>query len=76
MAVILKCKKENILLNGVRHSESFILSLSVKEVYFGKLLALEEKDRIMLRRLNIDYLIIDGESIHLERPKGKLIKYY
>lgn len=73
MAVILRCKEEDIILHGVRHSKSFILSLSVKDVYFGKLLALKEKDRIMLRRLNIDYLIIDGENIHLEslRPKGK-----
>lgn len=73
MAVILRCKEEDIMLNGVRHSESFILSLSIKDVYFGKLLALKEEDCIILRRLNIDYLIIDGENIHLGslRPKGK-----
>lgn len=71
MAVILECKEENIMLNGVRHSESFMISLSVKEAYSGKLLALKEKDCIKLRRLNIDYLIIDGESIHIERSKGK-----
>lgn len=36
-----------------------------------KLLALNEKDRLRLIRLNIDYLIIDKETINLERPKGK-----
>lgn len=71
VAVIIECKEEDILFNGVRHSERFMLSLSVKEVYSGKLLALREKDRTKLRRLNIAYLIIDGERIHIERSKGK-----
>lgn len=68
---MLGCKDEDILLNGVRHSKSFLLSLSVKEIYIWKLLALNEKDRINLIRHNIDYLIIDGEIIRLERPTGK-----
>lgn len=68
---MLRCKDEDILLNGVRHSKSVLLSLSVKEIYIWKLLALNEKDRIKLIRHNIDYLIIDGEIIRLERPTGK-----
>lgn len=36
-----------------------------------KLLALNEQDRLRLVRLNIDYLIIDKETLYLERPKGK-----
>lgn len=68
---MLGCKDEDILLNGVRHSKSFLLSLSVKEICIWKLLALNEKDRIKLIRHNIDYLIIDGEIIRLERPTGK-----
>lgn len=71
VAVILECKEEDIMLNGVRHSESFLLSLSVKEIYISKLLALMEEDRIKLISHNIDYLSIDGENIHLERPRGK-----
>lgn len=71
MAAILDCKDEDILLNGVRHSKSFLISLSVKEIYIWKLLALEENDRIKLKSHNIDYLIIDRKIIHLERPKGK-----
>nr|XP_034331652.1 uncharacterized protein LOC117690918 isoform X2 [Crassostrea gigas] len=72
VAVIIECKEEDTLFNGVRHSERFMLSLSVKEVYSGKLLALREKDRTKLRRLNIAYLIIDGESIHIERSKEEI----
>lgn len=71
MAVILGCKEEDVLLNGAQHSKSFLLSLSIKEPCVRKLLALEEKDRFKLRRLNIDYLIIDGEILNLEIPKGK-----
>lgn len=71
VAAILDCKDEDILLNGVRHSKSFLISLSVKEIYIWKLLVLEEKYRIKLKRHNIDYLIIDRKIIHLDRPKGK-----
>lgn len=71
VAVMLGCKDEAILLNGVRPSKSFLLSLSVKEIYIWKLLDLKEKDCIKLIRHNIDYLIIDGETIRLERPTGK-----
>lgn len=71
MAVILGCKEVDVLLNGAQHSKSFLLSLSIKEHSVRKLLALEVKDRLKLRRLNIDYLIIDGEILNLEIPKGK-----
>lgn len=71
MAVILRCKEEDVLLNGAQHSKSFLLSLSIKQPSVRKLLALEEKDRLKLRRLNIDYLIINGEILDIEIPKGK-----
>lgn len=68
---MLGCEDEDIVLNGVRHSKSFLLTLSVKGIYIWKLLNLKEKDRIKLIRHNIDYLIIDREIIRLERPTGK-----
>lgn len=71
VAVILRCKEVDVLLNGAQHSTSFLLSLSIKEPSVRKLLALEVKDRLKLRRLNIDYLIIDGEILNLEITKGK-----
>lgn len=72
VAVILRCKEEDVLLNGAQHSKSFLLSLSIKEPYVRKLLALEVKDRLKLRGLNIDYLIIDGNILDIEIPKGKI----
>lgn len=71
MAAILRCKEEDVLLNGAQHSKSFLLSLSIKQPSVRKLLALEEKDRLKLRRLNIDYLIINEEILDIEIPKGK-----
>lgn len=71
VAAIVDCNEEDILLNGVRHSTSFLLSLSVKEVYSWKLMVLNEEDGKKLRRLTIDYLIIDKNTIDLEGLKGK-----
>lgn len=75
VAAILDCKEEDIILQGVRHSTSFLLFLSVKKVYSLKLLALNEQDRLKLRILNIDYLIIDKDTIFLEKPKGKICDF-
>lgn len=71
VAAILGCKVEDIVVTSVRRSKSFLLVLSVKTVYIQKLLAMNEQDRLKLRRLNIDYLIIGKETIHLEKSKGK-----
>lgn len=71
VAAILDCREDDILLNGVRHSTSFLLSLSVKDVYIRKLLAMNGEDRLKLRCLNIDYLIVDKKTIRLDKPKGK-----
>lgn len=71
VAAILDCKEEDIQLNAVRYSTSFFLSLSIKKVYIRKLLALKEQDRLNLKKLNIDYLKIDKETIHLNRGEGK-----
>lgn len=76
VAAILECKKEDILLNGVRHSTSFLLSLSVKNAYLWKLSAMNEQDWLKLHRLNIDYLIIDEEKISLKKPEGKYNLYH
>lgn len=70
VAVILDCNENDILLNGARHSTSFLLTLSVKEEYRCKLLALNELDSFMLRRLHIDYLIIDEKTIRLDERRG------
>lgn len=73
VAAILDCKEEDILLNGVRYSTSFFLSLSIKKVYIRKLLAMKEQNRLNLRKLNIDYVKIDNlkETIYLNKQEGK-----
>lgn len=76
VAAILECKKEDILLNGVRHSTSFLLSLPVKNAYLWKLSAMNEQDWLKLHRLNIDYLIIDDEEISLKKQEGKYNLYH
>lgn len=71
VAAILDCKEEDIQLNAVRYSTSFFLSFSIKKVYIRKLLALKEQDRLNLKKLNIDYLKINKETIHLNKGEGK-----
>lgn len=70
VAVILDCNENDILLNGARHSSSFLLTLSVKEEYSCKLSGLNERDSFKLRRLDIDYLIIDKKTIRLDERRG------
>lgn len=72
VAAILDCREEDILLNGIRPSTSFLLCLSVKEVYSWKLLDLIEQHRSKLMKLDIDYFIINKDTILLEGPKGKI----
>lgn len=71
VVAILDCKEEHVLLNGLRYSTSFFLSLSIKNVHIKKLLAMKEQERLKLRNLNIDYLKIDKDTIHLNRKEGK-----
>nr|XP_034318682.1 uncharacterized protein LOC105324463 isoform X2 [Crassostrea gigas] len=66
VAAMLDCEHEEILVVDARPSGSVILILSVKEKYAWKFTALNEEDCQKLRKLKIDYLIMDGKSILLE----------
>lgn len=70
VADMLECEKRNILVNGVLHSSSFLLVLSIKETYVWKLPCMNEQDKMKLQRLNIDYLMIGEEVIVLDGSKG------
>lgn len=72
VAAILDCKVEDIVVNGYRNSASFILVLLIKEGHTSKLSAMNDQDRLKLMKLNIDFLIVDGRTIRLERSKGKI----
>lgn len=70
ISLILKHNKNNIRVIRLVPSTSFFLVLSIAEADTRKLLCLNEENQLKLRRLNIDYLIVDKEIITLERSKG------
>lgn len=73
VADMLDCEDGDILENGAMEASSFMLVLSIKETYTYKLFTLGEQDRLKLRKLNIDYFIVDKEAIILESENGMII---
>lgn len=76
VADMLECEKRNILVNGVLHSSSFLLVLSIKETYVWKLSCMNEQDKVKLQRLNIDYLMFGEEVIALTGSKGNYQTFF
>lgn len=72
IANIVNCGTEEILVNGVEPPTSFSLVLSLKEAYILKLSNMNEKDRLRLMKLNIDFLSVDENTITLNSPNGNL----
>lgn len=73
VAAMLECDDGDILENGAMEALSFMLLLSIKETYTHKLFTLGKQDRLKLRKLNIDYFIVDKETIILESENGMII---
>lgn len=73
VADMLDCEDGDILESGAMEASSFMLVLSIKETYTHKLFTLGEQDRLKLRKLNIDYFIVDKEAIILESENGMII---
>lgn len=71
VAGILNCRTDEILVNGVHHSRSFMLVLSMKDIYVRKLMTLSERDCRHLTRLHIDYFILNQKIFQLASSKGK-----
>lgn len=71
VADMLDCETQDIVVNGVKPSNSFFLVLSFKEVYTRKLSKINEQNRHRLMNLNIDYLIVDSNTIFLQSEEGK-----
>lgn len=65
------CTSEEILVGGFTHSNSFFVILTIKDIYYSKLLDIGQQDRDKLRQLNIDFLIVDLKEILLDPWKGK-----
>nr|XP_034324490.1 uncharacterized protein LOC117689028 isoform X4 [Crassostrea gigas] len=70
VAAIVGCTVEEIIVNGYLYSNSFILVLSIKEIYLNKLLNLKRQDKDELGILYIDYFKVDGKPIYLERSEA------
>lgn len=70
VAAMLECKEEDILVVDVSPSGSVILVLFVKEEFAWKFTALKEDDSQKLRRLKVDYIIVDEKTILLEASTG------
>lgn len=73
VAAMLECEDGDILENGVMESASFLLVLSIKESYTHKLFILGKQDRLKLKKLNIDYIIVDKETIFSDSENGKYL---
>lgn len=71
VAGILDCRTDEIIVNGVHHSRSFMLVLSMKDIYISKLMTLSERDCRHLTRLHIDFFILNQKIFQLASSKGK-----
>lgn len=71
VAKLLGCSKEEILVNGLIPSASFLLVLSVKKVKIWKLHNLNGQERLILTKFDIDYFIVDENTITLNSQEGK-----
>lgn len=59
-------------LNGHSYDESNnYVNLRINEIFSKKLLSLAHEEKNKLRKLGIDYFIVDFITIYLERTKGK-----
>lgn len=65
VAKIIGCSLEEIKVHGYLPSSSFLLVLSIKEIYIKRLLAMRQHDKDTLIKLNIDYLKDDFMTIRL-----------
>lgn len=75
VADILHCKEEDIGIQGLQKSQSFILILSIQRDLTWKLSYLNEADLLRFNRLNIDYLVVRERLIPLESSRGKCFLY-
>lgn len=75
VASITGCDIKEIVEKEIRHSNSFLLVLSMKEIYATILSELDGKDRLKLMKLNIDYLIDDLDNVHYMFPKGNSLNF-
>lgn len=74
VASIIGCDIQEVVEKAIRPSKSFLLILSMKEIYAAIMSELAEKDRLKLMKLNIDYLIDDLDNVHYMCSKEESMK--
>lgn len=72
VAYIVGCSIEDIKVHGYLPSTSFFIILSIKDNYIERLLAVKQKDKDILRELNIDYFKEGINKISIERTSGDI----
>lgn len=70
VASIVECSSEEILVGGFCPSSSFLVVLSIREIYLKRLFNLDQEDKETLGRLDIDYFIIDLKVVFFESSRG------
>lgn len=70
VASIVECSSEEILIGGFCPSSSFVVVLSIREMYSKRLFNLNQEDKEKLSRLDIDYFIIDLKVVFFESLAG------
>ncbi|XP_062578844.1 uncharacterized protein LOC134240777 [Saccostrea cucullata] len=63
VASMIGCPIEEVIIDGLKPDESFVVVLSIKDAYIDALLALAEQILDNLYELNVDYLVYDEAKI-------------
>lgn len=71
VAVIVGCSFKEVHVGGFAPSTSFLVVLSLKEIYLEQLYNLEQWQKDRLIEVNIDYFIVDLKIIYIDSSKGK-----
>lgn len=71
VAVIVGCSSDDVLVSGICPSTSFLVVLSLKDIYLDKLMNMKQLDKDDLQKLNIDYVVVDLTTVFLKPTKGK-----
>lgn len=69
---IVSCSIEDIQVHGYLYSNSFLLVLSIKEIYIERLFAMTQNDKDKLHKLSIDYFKDDFNTVRLKRTAGNI----
>lgn len=76
VANIVGCSIEDIRVNGYRHSNSFYLVLSIREIYISQLFTIQQHDKDKLLKLKIDCFEDDLDIVRVGYITGTVWLFY